>query len=87
MLSINTNEIQTSVLVGNGETLVLGGIYRKTLTAQNANPYFERYSGVSGKAFRRKIERQDQQELLVFITPTLARQDRQGDWGSPPHRM
>ena len=31
---------------------------------QKRNPFF-------GKAFRRKIERQDQQELLVFITPTL----------------
>ena len=69
--SINTNEIQTSVLVGNGETLVLGGILQEDANSSERKTPILSDIPFFGKAFRRKIERQDQQELLVFITPTL----------------
>ena len=69
--SINTNEIQTSVLVGNGETLVLGGILQEDAKSSERKTPILSDIPFFGKAFRRKIERQDQQELLVFITPTL----------------
>ena len=80
--SINTNEIQTSVLVGNGETLVLGGILQEDANSSERKTPILSDIPIVGKAFRRKIERQDQQELLVFITPTLVRQDQQGDSGA-----
>lgn len=82
MPSINTNEIQTSVLVGNGETLVLGGILQEDANSSERKTPILSDIPIVGKAFRRKIERQDQQELLVFITPTLVRQDQQGDSGA-----
>ena len=72
--SINTNEIQTSVLVGNGETLVLGGILQEDANSSERKTPILSDIPFLGKAFRRKIARQDQQELLVFITPTLVRQ-------------
>lgn len=69
--SINTNEMQTSVLVGNGQTLVLGGILQEDNNrAQRKAPILGDLPFV-GRLFRRKITRKDQQELLVFITPTL----------------
>lgn len=77
--SINTNEIQTSVLVGNGETLVLGGILQEDANSSERKTPILSDLPIVGKAFRRKIERQDQQELLVFISPTLVRQGQQGD--------
>ena len=77
--SINTNEIQTSVLVGNGETLVLGGILQEDANSSERKTPFLGDIPFFGRAFRRKIERQDQQELLVFITPTLVQQDQPSD--------
>lgn len=69
--SINTNEMQTNVLVGNGQTLVLGGILQEDENnAQRKTPVLGDLP-VVGRLFRRKISRKDQQELLVFITPAL----------------
>ncbi len=69
--SINTNEMQTNVLVGNGQTLVLGGILQEDENnAQRKTPVLGDLPLV-GRLFRRKISRKDQQELLVFITPAL----------------
>lgn len=69
--SINTNEMQTNVLVGNGQTLVLGGILQEDENdARRKTPILGDLPFV-GRLFRRKIKRKDQQELLVFITPTL----------------
>ena len=69
--SIDTTEIATRVLVDNGQTLVLGGMFR---TDRNFSvtrtpvlgdiPYL-------GRLFRRTIERDDKQELLIFITPRI----------------
>ena len=72
--SINTNEIQTRVLVGNGETVVLGGILQEDANdAERKTPLLGDLP-VIGRVFRRRITRQDQQELLVFVTPTLVSQ-------------
>ena len=69
--SINTNEMQTNVLVGNGQTLVLGGILQEDENdARRKTPILGDLP-VVGRLFRRKIKRKDQQELMVFITPTL----------------
>ena len=69
--SINTNEIETRVLVGNGETLVLGGILQEDANdAERKTPILGDLP-LLGRLFRRRITRQDQQELLVFVTPTL----------------
>lgn len=69
--SINTNEMQTRVLVGNAETLVLGGILQEDANlAERKTPLLGDIPFLGG-AFRRRITRQDQRELLVFITPTL----------------
>ena len=69
--SINTTRIVTQVLVGNGGTLVLGGIFQTdrhhTLTA---TPLLGQLP-LLGRAFRRRSERDDRQELFVFITPTI----------------
>ena len=71
VLSINTNEIETRVLVGNGETFVLGGILQEDASdAERKTPILGDLP-LLGRLFRRRISRQDQQELLVFVTPTL----------------
>ncbi|MEM7096638.1 MAG: type IV pilus secretin PilQ family protein [Pseudomonadota bacterium] len=69
--SINTNEIETEVLVDNGQTIVLGGIFQtdKNFTTTKA-PFLGDLPYV-GRLFKRTEERDDKQELLIFITPRI----------------
>ena len=69
--SINTNEIQTEVLVENGQTVVLGGIFQNDKNISTTKtPFFGDLPYV-GRLFKRTIERDDKQELLIFITPRI----------------
>lgn len=69
--AIDTNQIQTQVLVDNGETVVLGGILT---TGQLNNLYKTPFLGdlpILGQLFRYTEESSEKVELLVFITPTI----------------
>ena len=69
--SIETQRVTTQVLVSNGETAVLGGIYE--LTERNdvdKVPFFGNLP-VIGYAFKRKSVQSDKQELLIFVTPKI----------------
>ncbi len=69
--SINTNEISTQVLVDNGQTIVLGGIFQTDKnTTVTKTPFLGDLPYV-GRMFRRTLERDDKQELLIFITPRV----------------
>ncbi|HEX7037636.1 MAG TPA: type IV pilus secretin PilQ family protein [Pseudomonadales bacterium] len=69
--SINTNEIQTQVLVDNSQTVVLGGIFTTDRNfAVTKTPFLGDLPYV-GRLFRRTEERDDKQELLIFITPRI----------------
>jgi type IV pilus assembly protein PilQ len=69
--SIDTQRVQTQVLVANGETAVLGGIYEQTeRTDLDKVPFFGNLP-IIGNAFKRTIKQSDKTELLVFITPRV----------------
>ena len=69
--SINTTKIITQVFIGNGETVVLGGITRSDRNASITKTPFFGDLPFLGRLFRRSIERDDEHELLIFITPTI----------------
>lgn len=70
-VSIDTQKINTQVLVGNGETAVLGGIYEQTdRTDVDKVPFFGDLP-VMGNLFKRKSITSDKTELLIFITPKI----------------
>jgi type IV pilus assembly protein PilQ len=69
--SINTNEIQTQVLVDNAQTIVLGGIFTTDRNFSTTKTPFLGDLPYIGRAFRRTVERDDKQELLIFITPRI----------------
>ncbi len=69
--SINTNEIETEVLVDNGQTLVLGGIFTTDKNISTTKTPFLGDLPYVGRLFRRTLERDDKQELLIFITPRI----------------
>ena len=69
--AINTNRVETKVLVDNGETAVLGGIFEETTTkAVDKVPFFGDLP-VLGHLFKRTLNATDKNELLIFITPRL----------------
>ncbi|WP_260998225.1 type IV pilus secretin PilQ family protein [Thalassolituus hydrocarboniclasticus] len=71
--SINTNAVETQVLVDNGETVVLGGIFRsEEVTAISKTPFFGDLPLI-GALFRYNSHSEDKSELLVFITPRLVK--------------
>ena len=69
--SINTNSIETQVLVKHGDTVVLGGVFNTTVTeGKSITPFFGRLP-LLGRLFRSKSRTESQSELLIFITPRL----------------
>jgi type IV pilus assembly protein PilQ len=69
--SINTRQVSTRVLVDNGQTVVLGGIYEQQ---QNRNSNRVPFLGdlpYVGALFRDKSEINNKKELLIFVTPKI----------------
>lgn len=69
--SIDTKQIVTEVLVENGGTVVIGGIYSQTETTQtNKVPVLGDLPFV-GWLFKQNLKTDDRNELLIFITPRI----------------
>jgi type IV pilus assembly protein PilQ len=69
--AINTKHIKTQVLVENGGTVVIGGIFEETLSDNETKvPFFGDLPGV-GYLFKSKGRVANKQEMLVFITPKM----------------
>ncbi|MBQ4813411.1 type IV pilus secretin PilQ family protein [Pseudoalteromonas luteoviolacea] len=70
-VAINTQQIQTQVLVDNGQTVVLGGIYQQETT--NAVSKVPLLGDVPylGMFFRNTKEINEKRELLIFVTPRI----------------
>ncbi len=72
--SIDTRNVNTRVLVENGETLVLGGIYEQETGSQSERiPFFGSLPGV-GWLFKTEAKTDQKQELLIFVTPKIIKQ-------------
>lgn len=72
--SIDTKSITTQVLVNNGETLVLGGIYeRERLDEVDRVPFFGELPLVDWM-FKTTRKKDDKAELLIFVTPKIVKE-------------
>jgi len=69
--AINTKRIQTQVLVENGGTVVIGGIYESTETDGETKVPFLGDVPVLGNLFKTRNREANKSELLVFITPKV----------------
>lgn len=70
-VSINAQSITTQVLVNNGETLVLGGIYQQTIKSDVTKvPLLGDIPGL-GVLFRKTTSENKKRELLIFVTPRI----------------
>ena len=69
--SIDTRSVKTQVLVDNGETVVLGGIYeQKKVKLSTRVPFFGDLPYV-GFLFKTNLNEDTKREMLVFITPKI----------------
>ena len=68
---IDKNEINTQVLIDNGETLVLGGVFRESETLQESKVPVLGDIPIVGRLFKRTLESSEKRELLIFITPRI----------------
>ena len=71
---INKQEVETRVLVDNGETIVLGGVYEQTKSNSVTRVPFLGDLPLVGFLFRNKREQDDKSELLIFVTPKIIKQ-------------
>ena len=70
-IAINTKHIKTQVLVENGGTVVIGGIFELTESEQETKvPVLGDLPGV-GHIFKNRSRTSNKQEMLVFITPKM----------------
>lgn len=69
--AIETQSVTTQVLVGNGETAVLGGIYEQEERNDVEKVPFFGDLPIMGNLFKRKSLLTDKSELLIFITPKI----------------
>ena len=68
---VDTRELETSVLVENGETVVLGGVFERTKAKNRASvPFFGDLPGI-GWAFQQNQVQDENSELLIFVTPRI----------------
>ena len=70
-LTINKNAVNTNVLVDNGETVVLGGIFeQQTANSQTKVPFLGDIPYI-GRLFRKDVKSENKRELLIFVTPRI----------------
>jgi type IV pilus assembly protein PilQ len=70
-VQINTKHVKTEVLVENGGTVVIGGIYEQNDRTDNTKTPFFGDLPFLGVLFRNNVTTTSKTELLVFITPRV----------------
>ncbi|MDR3478257.1 MAG: secretin N-terminal domain-containing protein [Gammaproteobacteria bacterium] len=69
--AISTRQIETSVLVTNGQTLVLGGIYEVNKeNGEQRIPFLSKIP-LLGMLFQLRDYKENKRELLIFVTPKI----------------
>lgn len=69
--AINTQQVQSQILLNNGETIVLGGIYEQSNSQVVERIPFWGSIPVLGALFSNKETHVERKELLVFVTPKI----------------
>ena len=67
----NTSGVKTNVLVDNGETIVLGGVYKQRQAAKTEKVPLLGDIPVIGNAFKKNTREFKKNEMLIFVTPRI----------------
>ena len=71
---VDTREVQTNVLVDNGETVVLGGVYERTKEFNKEQVPWLGDLPVLGNLFKTTTRLDNNTELLIFVTPKILKE-------------
>jgi type IV pilus assembly protein PilQ len=71
---IDTRRIETTVLVDNGETVVLGGVFERNKSKNSDKVPFFGDLPYAGVLFRRNTSVDENNELLIFVTPKILKE-------------
>jgi type IV pilus assembly protein PilQ len=71
--TIDTKRVNTQVLVDNGDTIVLGGIFEQTTRTTVDKVPFLGDIPLLGVLFKRTVKQDDKTELLIFVTPKIVK--------------
>jgi general secretion pathway protein D len=74
---INSQRLTTTVTVPSGATIVLGGLIQDNISETNGGIPYLRKIPYLGKLFSTTTKTRDRNELLIFIQPTVVRNDRE----------
>lgn len=69
--SINTEEVDSNVILNNNETIVLGGVYKQTKQHTMERIPFLGSIPFIGNLFKHTFDHDRKEELLIFITPKI----------------
>ena len=72
---IDTRSVETSVLVDNGETVVLGGVYEREKTYNREQVPWLGDLPILGHLFKTTNRQDLNEELLIFVTPKILKED------------
>ncbi len=73
-VAIDKRSVKTNVLVDNGETVVLGGVYERTLRNTLDRVPFLSDLPIVGNLFKRRANIDNKSELLIFVTPKIVKE-------------
>lgn len=76
---INRRRTENSVLVRDGQTLVIGGLIEETRRETERGVPFLKDIPVVGRLFKATSQSDEKSELLVFLTPRVIRSDTEGE--------
>lgn len=68
---VNTSEVDTTIRVMDGVTIVIGGLIKDEATKNNSRIPFLGDMPLIGKAFRSDTRSKNQEELVIFLTPHI----------------
>ncbi len=71
--SVDTKKVSTQVLVDNGDTIVLGGIFEQTTRTTVTKVPFLGDIPFVGNLFKNTVKQDDKTELLIFVTPKIVK--------------
>jgi type IV pilus assembly protein PilQ len=74
--SLTTNEAETELLVNDGDTIVIGGIIKTTLTQSGTGIPGLRDVPAVGWLFGSSLKSNTRQELLIFISPRIVQMEQ-----------
>ena len=70
-VAINEDSISTNVIIEDGQTVVLGGVFRNRTNNEVSKVPFLGDLPYVGRAFRKDVRGNNKEELLIFVTPKL----------------